>query len=42
MRILNGAKDKNTLFNKTVPKATIIYVIDISRATERPGNLACQ
>lgn len=37
-----GARDRKTLFNKTVPNATIIYVIDMSSATERPGNLDCQ
>ena len=42
IRTLNENNDKNTLFNNTVAKATIIYVIDMSKATDRPGNLVCQ
>lgn len=42
IRTLNENNDKNTLFNRTVANATIIYVIDMSSATDRPGNRLCQ
>lgn len=42
MRTLKENSDRNRLFNSTVAKATIMYVIDISKATEWPGNLSCQ
>lgn len=42
IRTLNENNDKNTLFNKTVANATIIYVIDMSNATDRPGKRVCQ
>lgn len=40
--ILKENIDRKTLFNKTVANATMIYVIDRSKVTERPGKRCCQ
>lgn len=42
IRTLKENSDRNTLFNKTVAAATMMYVMDMSNATDRPGNLVCQ